>query len=49
VRLGTRRERGYLLMPDVHPFDLVLPTKGVGQAVQTVADDSVYAFDAHRG
>jgi hypothetical protein len=30
VRLGTRCERGYLLVPDVHPFDLALPAQGVG-------------------
>src|SRR4030088_2304419 len=49
VRLGTRCERGHLLVPDVHPLDLALPTQGVGQTVQTIADDSVYALDAGRG
>src|SRR5258708_7981694 len=49
VRLVTRCERGHLLVPDVHPLDLALPAQGVGQTVQTIADDSVYAFDADRG
>src|SRR5258708_5772803 len=49
VRLGARGERGHLLVPDVHPLDLALPAKGVGQTVQTIADDSVYALDAGRG
>ncbi|SRR5260221_7611385 len=49
VRLGARSERGHLLVPDVHPLDLALPTKGVGQTVQTIADDSVYALDAGHG
>src|SRR6267378_2139921 len=49
VRLGTRRERGCLLTPDVHPLDLALAAQGLGQAVQTVADDSVYALHGRRG
>jgi hypothetical protein len=48
VRLGTRCERGNLLMPDVHPLDLALPTKRVGQTVETVTDNSVYTLDASR-
>src|SRR5258708_5870782 len=49
VRLGARGERGHLLVPDVHPLDLALPAKGIGQSVQTIADDSVNTLDACRG
>ena len=49
VRLGAGRERGDLLVPDVHPLDLPLPADGVGQTVQAVADDTVDALDTCSG
>src|SRR5512132_3018846 len=49
MRLGTGRERGDLLVPDVNPRDLPLPADGVGQPVQAVADDSVDPLDTRSG
>src|SRR6266404_4403099 len=41
MRLGARRESGNFLVPDMHPLDLALPAKRVGQPIQTVADNTV--------
>ena len=49
MRLGAGRERGDLLVPDMNPLDLALPTNGIGQTVEAVADDAVDAFDARSG
>ena len=39
--LAARSEGGHLLVPDMHPVDLTLPTKRVGQLIQAVADYSI--------
>src|SRR6516162_3424956 len=44
--LRTRRESGDFLVPDMHPFDLVLAANGIGDAVEAVADNAVDALDA---
>jgi hypothetical protein len=44
--LGAGGERGDLLVPDMDPLDLSLTADGIGQTVQTVADDAVNALDA---
>jgi hypothetical protein len=48
MRLGARRERGNLLVPNMHPLDLALATDGVGQPVQAVPDNAVNPLDAGR-
>ncbi len=48
MRLRTRRERGDLLIADMHPFDLALAPDRVGQAVQAVADNPVHPLDTDR-
>jgi hypothetical protein len=45
-RLGTSREGGNLLMPDMQPFDLSLAAYDIGEAVEAVTDDTVDALDA---
>jgi hypothetical protein len=49
MRLRAGRERGDLLVPDVHPRDLALPADGVGQAIQAVPDDAVDPLDTRSG
>jgi hypothetical protein len=49
MRLGAGRESGDLLVPDVNPVDLALPSDGVGQTVEAVADDPLDPPDARRG
>jgi hypothetical protein len=39
--LSTRCERRDFLVPDVHPFDLLLAPNGIGQTIQAVAHDAV--------
>jgi len=46
MRLRPGGEGGDLLVPDMDPFDLALTAKGIGQAVQAVADDPVNPLDA---
>jgi len=46
MRLRARRERRDFLVPNMHPLDLALPAKRVGQPVQTVADNPVDPLDA---
>ena len=48
MRLGAGRESRHLLMPDMHPVDLLLPADRIGDPVQAVADDAVDALDAGR-
>ena len=46
MRFRTSRKCGDLLVPDVDPLDLPLVAEGVGQAVEAVTDDPIYALDA---
>jgi hypothetical protein len=53
VKFGFKRifvlkplERGDLFVPDMDPLDLSLTADGIGQSVQTVADDAINALDA---
>jgi hypothetical protein len=45
MRLGSRGERGNLLVTHMDPLDLALTPDGIGQAVQAVPDDPVDALD----
>ena len=49
MRLGAGRKRGDLLVPDLNPRDLPLPSDGICQTVEAVADDAVDPFDTRRG
>ena len=46
LRLAGRREGGDLLVTDVNPFDLVLPTQRFRQAIEAVANDAKDASHA---
>src|SRR5258707_14062320 len=45
VRFGAGRESRDLLVPDMNPLDLALPTNRIGQPVQAVADDAINPLD----
>src|SRR5258707_8713782 len=45
MRFGARGESCDLLVPDVHPFDLALPTDRICNAIETVADNAVNPLD----
>ena len=47
MRLGTRRESGHLLVPDMHPVDLAVAANRVGQPIEAVADNAVDSFDTN--
>src|SRR5229473_3125614 len=49
MRLGARGKGGDLLVPDMQPFDLALPTNRIGKAVQAVADNAVNPLDTSGG
>jgi hypothetical protein len=49
MRLGAGGEGGDLLVPDMHPFDLALPTNRIRQAVQAIAHYAVYSLNTSRG
>jgi hypothetical protein len=46
MRLSTCRKSGNLLVPDMQPLDLPLPTNGIGNAVEAIANNTVDALDA---
>ena len=46
---GSRREGRNFLVPDMHPLDLALAANGIGNAVEAVADNAVYALDTGGG
>ena len=46
VRFGARREGSHLLVAHVNPLDFRLPANGVREAVEAVANDSVYSLNA---
>ncbi len=48
MRFSARCESGNLLVPDMDPFDLVLPADRIGDPVQAVANDAIDALDASR-
>jgi hypothetical protein len=48
MRLGAGGEGGDLFVAHVQPFDAAAPANGVGEAVQTIADDAVDALHARR-
>jgi hypothetical protein len=48
MRLDPCGERTRLFIANVHPSDLALPTNGIGDAVERVADDRIDPFDARR-
>ena len=43
VRLGTGRKGRDLLVPHMNPLDLSLAADRIGQPIQAVADDAIYA------
>ena len=45
-RPGASREGGDLLVPDVDPLDFALSPQGVGEAIETIADNAVNPLDA---
>ena len=46
VRFGASREGRGFLVAHMNPFDRAEATKGVAEAVQTIAYNTVDAFDA---
>ena len=46
MRLGAGREGRDLLVPDVDPLDFALSPQGVGEAIETIADNAVNPLDA---
>src|SRR5262249_4388448 len=46
MRLGTGGECSDLLVAYMYPLDLALAADRIGQAVQAIADDTVYSLDA---
>src|SRR5258708_18430279 len=46
MRFRASREGRHLLMAHMHPLDLRLTTNGIGQAVETVANNAINSFDA---
>jgi hypothetical protein len=49
MRFGGCGESGNLFMPNMHPFDLALAAKRIGQPVQTVTNDTVDPLYARGG
>jgi hypothetical protein len=49
MRLGAGGECGDLLVSHMEPIDFAVPTDGIRQTVQAVADDAVDAFHARDG
>ena len=47
MRLGARRECGDFFVAHVNPLDLPLPSDGVGQTIEAVADDAIDPLDAN--
>ena len=47
MRLGTSREGRDLLVPNMHPLDLVLSPQRVGEAVEAIADNAIDPLDSH--
>ena len=45
MRLGTRSERGHLLVPDMHPVYPALTAERVGQPVEAVSDNAIDSLD----
>ena len=46
---SVKSEGARFLVSDMHPGDLALPTNGIGNAVEAVADNAEDPFDAGRG
>ena len=49
MRVGAGGEGGHFFVAHVQPLHAAAPAHGVGEAVQTVADDAVDALHASRG
>jgi hypothetical protein len=49
VGVSARGEGSDLLVTDMQPFDAPRAAQGVGEAVQTVADDAIDALNASGG
>jgi hypothetical protein len=46
MSLGAGRESGNLFVTHVEPLDFALASNRIGEAVQAIADDSVYPFNS---